>query len=332
MARKTLGFVPLIWKCDSCGTLNPGPIKTCTSCGAPQPTDVEFLRVDEEQFNFIKDEALIREAKAGPDIHCPYCGTRNPADAKLCSNCGGNLTLDSEVRKTGQEVRTLAEAGTPPPAASPEPKKKRGRMFTIFVVIGGLAIVAACIVLLMLLLNTDDVSATVTDIAWERQIAIEEFTTVTQTDWWDEVPADGEIKSCTQSYRYTADEPVANSTEVCGEERVEDTGTGIGEVVQDCVYEVYDDYCEYTILAWVVVETVTAEGEDLNPSWPAPILNTDQRLGERSETYIILFSADGETYRYTTQSEDLYLAAEPGSRWKLEVNQLGGVKAIEPAN
>ncbi len=43
-------------------TKNPGPIKTCTACGAPQPEDVEFTRVDQETFNFIKDEALIRMA------------------------------------------------------------------------------------------------------------------------------------------------------------------------------------------------------------------------------------------------------------------------------
>ena len=64
--------------CPSCETQNPGKIKSCTSCGAPQPDDVEFLLVEEDKFNFIKDEALIRMAKAGPDIHCPYCGTRSP--------------------------------------------------------------------------------------------------------------------------------------------------------------------------------------------------------------------------------------------------------------
>ena len=48
MARKTLGFVPLIWQCPHCETQNPGPIKTCTSCGAPQPDNVDFKTVDEK--------------------------------------------------------------------------------------------------------------------------------------------------------------------------------------------------------------------------------------------------------------------------------------------
>jgi len=42
MARKVLGYVQLIWKCGYCGTQNPGAIKSCTQCGAPQSPDVQF--------------------------------------------------------------------------------------------------------------------------------------------------------------------------------------------------------------------------------------------------------------------------------------------------
>ena len=332
MARKTLGFVPLIWVCPYCATKNPGPIKTCTSCGAPQPDDVEFLQVDDDEFNFIKDEALIRMAKAGPDIHCPYCGTRNPATAELCSNCGGELNVGGKARKAGQEVRTVEEAQAPPPVAAPKPKKKRSRWFTIFAVIGVLALIACLIVTFMLFLKTDTVTATVTDVQWERSIAVEAFTTTTEQDWWDEVPEGAEVLTCTQEYRYTSEEPEPNATEVCGEERVEDTGTGIGEVVQDCTYQVYDDYCEYEIMDWVVVDTITESGDNLNPAWPVTNLTENQRLGARDETYSIVFTDNGDSYTYTTTTDDLFLIAEPGSTWLLEVNQLGGVQSIEPAD
>jgi len=332
MARKSLGFVPLIWQCDSCGTQNPGPVKTCTSCGAPQPTDVEFLRVDEEKFNFIKDEALIREAKAGPNIHCPFCGTRNPASAKLCSNCGGELTMGGKAREAGQKVRTKAEAEQRLPVDVPKPKKKRSRSFTIFAIIAGLVVITGCIVLLMLLLNTDAVTATVTDVAWERAIAVEEYTTVTRNDWLDEIPANADVGSCTLSYRYTSEQEQPNATEVCSEAEYIDTGTGLAEKVVECVYEIWDDYCEYTVLDWVLVENVTTSGDDLNPYWPDPNLSSEQRFGEQSESYVIIFSGDGETYRYSTSDVNLFLEAQTGSRWRLEVNQLGGVQSIEPAN
>ena len=336
MARKSLGFIPLIWECPSCGTQNPGPIKTCTACGAPQPEDVAFQKVDEAQFNFIKDEALIRMAKAGPDIHCPFCGTRNPATAETCSRCGGDLSMGGKAREAGHTVGTTAETQSQPaaipPAAASIPKKQRSRAFTIFAALGVIACLAGLIVIILLLLKTDDVTATVRDVAWERSIAIESYTTVTDRDWWDNIPEGAQIQSCSQEYRYTSNEPQANATEVCSEAYVEDTGTGIGEVVQDCTYEVYDDYCEYTMMAWVVVNTVTESGENLSPLWPDPTLSTGQRLGDYTENYRILFSGDGETYTFTTTDSDLFMMAEPGSRWILQVNSLGGIQSIEPAN
>jgi len=340
MARKSLGFVPLIWVCPSCGTQNPGPIKSCTACGAPQPDDVEFLQVDEEQFNFIKDEALIRMAKAGPDIHCPYCGTRNTAGTEYCKKCGGDISQGGKARKTGGKVRTAAEAQQAPPpqpeasskpAPSQKPRKKLSRTATILIVIAGLALIAACIAVIIILTKSEEVNAVVTDVQWERSIAIEAYSPVTESDWWDEIPEDAEILSCTEKYRYTSDEPVANSTEVCGEEYVEDTGTGVGEVVQDCTYEVYDDYCDYTVMEWVVVETVTETGDDLAPFWPDMTLQTDQREGERTEEYTIFFEVDNEDYEYTTSDESLFSLADPGSKWILDVNKLG-VKSAEPAN
>jgi hypothetical protein len=330
MTRKSLGFVPLIWQCASCNTQNPGPIKSCTSCGAPQPENVEFLQVDEERFNFIKDEALIRMAKAGPDIHCPFCGTRNRATDDLCKQCGGDLSWGGKQRSTGQRVRTVAEAQAPPAPVAPVDKKRKAPSLAVILVI--LAVIIGCVVLLVLLLRTDDVTAAVSEVQWERSVAIEAYTSVTSNAWWDEVPADGQVTSCSTRYRYTSDTPQVSATEVCGEPYVEDTGTGVGEVVQDCTYEVYDDYCEYTAMAWVVVETVTESGRDLSPAWPALNLLADQREGERNETYLIIFRDGGDSYRFTTTNAQLFMQAQPGSRWTLQINQLGGVQSIEPIN
>ncbi len=333
MARKSLGFVPLIWECPFCNTQNPGPIKSCTSCGAPQPDDVEFLQVDEEEFNFIKDEALIRMAKAGPNVHCPFCGTRNPATAELCVQCGGDLTMGGKARKTGQKVRTVSETHERKPApVTEEPKKKRATGCIILGAIGALAVIAGLVVLLFLLLKTDEVLGSVSSVKWERSIAIEAYMPVTKSDWWDEIPDDAEILSCSEKYRYTSDEPQPNATEVCSEAEVEDTGTGVGEVVQECVYEVYDEYCDYTVMAWDVADTVSASGSDLDPYWPSVNLATDQREGDRSEDYVINFDTDGKDYSYSTSNLDLFIQAKPGSQWILNVNQLGGVQSIEPAN
>jgi hypothetical protein len=111
---------------------------------------------------------------------------------------------------------------------------------------------------------------------------------------------------------------------------VQDTGTGVGEVVQDCTYEVYDDYCEYTAMAWVVVRTVTESGHDLSPFWPAVNLQSGEREGDRAENYVINFRDGSDSYRFTTRNAEIFSQAEIGSRWILNINQLGGVQSLQP--
>ena len=89
MAKKKIGYVELRWICPKCGTVNPGPVKLCNGCGAAQPVDVKFEQATRQEL--ITDETAKTKAQAGADIHCPYCGTRNAAEAKVCVQCGGDL-------------------------------------------------------------------------------------------------------------------------------------------------------------------------------------------------------------------------------------------------
>lgn len=122
MARKTLGYVKTEWTCPNCNTRNPGPQKTCVNCGAPQPENVSFSLGAAPEF--VQDEKEIQAAAAGADIHCPYCGARNPAAAQTCSQCGGDL-LEGKQREAGRELKrpagpktlTCTNCGTENPAA-----------------------------------------------------------------------------------------------------------------------------------------------------------------------------------------------------------------------
>lgn len=101
MPKETLGYVKLEWTCPNCGHRNPGPQQVCTQCGAPQPKDVEFEQAAQEKL--LTDQKEIEAAKAGPDIHCAYCGTRNPAGAKTCRRCGADLS-EGAARATGRVI------------------------------------------------------------------------------------------------------------------------------------------------------------------------------------------------------------------------------------
>ncbi len=355
MAKETVGYVQLEWTCPFCGTRNPGPNKKCSSCGSPQPEDVQFEQAAQEEL--IADEQLIEKAKSGPDIHCPFCGTRNPAGATTCANCMGDLT-DAEARAKGKVVGkyrkeaapdiacpfcgtmnpanahtcsncngNLHEPAAPQPAAPPAPQRRLG----VAGIIGIVAIIAACIFIFSLFLRTDDVNGRVSTVEWTRSIAIEALVPVERSAFIDEIPAEIEVYDCRRQLHHVQDEPAPDAEKICGTPYTVDTGTGIGEVVQDCQYQVYEDYCRFTVDEWQQVDVVTERGANLNPIWPQPQLTSDQRLGAEQQQFEVIFESDGERYTYTTDSADQFARFEIGSEWILQVNQLGGVVSVEPA-
>jgi predicted nucleic acid-binding Zn ribbon protein len=362
MARKTVGYVELEWTCPHCETRNPGPNKYCNGCGAPQPEDVEFEQPLQEKL--IEDEAKIALAKAGPDIHCPYCGTRNPAQAKFCGSCGGDIE-GGKARDAGRVVGAhRREAAAPvqcpscgslnPPAARkcsncgasltredrPTPQVEvetmpasppRRRISTGLILILSLACLAIGAFAIIMMTRTEELVGEVRDVSWTHTIPIEAIGSVEHQDWLDEIPADAEVGTCRSEYHHTQDEPTLNSREICGTPYTVDTGTGVGEVVQDCVYEIYEDYCTYTAQEWQIVDEVTVTGSDLDPYWPRVDLGLEQREGQAIEEYETTFWSEEGTYTYTPRDETEFRQFVLGSRWVLTVNTFNTVISVEAA-
>lgn len=361
MVKKTVGYVKLEWTCPRCGTRNPGPNKFCTGCGAPQPKDIQFEQASQEKL--IEDEAELARAKAGPDVHCPYCGSRNPAGAKFCGACGGDLA-GAQARQAGRVVGafqpgpaapiicpscgtqnpgdalacsscgtslTRSRPAEPAPAASPAGGTRRS-LPVIGIVLGGIVLCVLAIAGVVLLGRTNDLQGRVQDTRWTRSIVIEELGPVQLGDWQDELPSDAQSATCSLKYRTSSDEPAAVSTEVCGTPYTVDTGGGYGEVVQDCTYEVYDQWCEYTTNEWHTIDTTTASGSDLSPYWPELTLSDSQRSGEESETYEVTFQTPQGVYDYTPTDIAEYSQFQTGSEWILRVNGLGAIISVEPAH
>ena len=389
MVKKTLGYVELEWTCSQCGTRNPGPQKACTSCGSPQSKRVEFDQAPEEKL--LTDKEEIARAKAGPDVHCAFCGARNPAGAERCTQCNADLG-EAQARESGRvlgahrsgaaapvkcpkcgaenpgtakrcsqcnsalsAVRSAAsKAPSPRKAARPSSRRKTsrssrktkartsaasksqgkgaGNLILILFLIGfSLAVLCGCVMFVLSQIPAKQTIGVVESVSWERRIEIEELGNVTHEDWRDEIPSDARIGTCREKYRRTQDSPAPNATEVCGTPYTVDTGTGHGEVVQDCEYEVYDDWCQYTVRDWKKVDTEISRGDDLRPYWPDPYLSRDQREGERDESYKVVLDADGERYTYHPRDEADFRRCQIGTRWSLTINVLGNIKSMEPA-
>jgi ribosomal protein L40E len=367
MVRKTLGYVELEWSCPQCGTRNPGTHKSCASCGAAQPAKVEFHQAAEEKL--ITDPAEIARAKAGPDVHCAFCGARNPADAQKCSQCGADLTT-ATARESGQVLGAF-HAGPAPQVECPQcgtlndanalkcsqcnaslPRSERpsprqatprrtetasrptGRLGRIGIIGLATAALLVCVVGFLIVRSispAQEITAQVQDISWTRSIQILGLRDVTRENWRDEIPSGVSVGRCTKKQHHTQDEPAPQATEVCGTPYVIDQGTGRGEVVQDCKYLVYADWCQYTAQEWAEVDVVTLAGNDPLPRWPEPVLGAQQRQGNQDESYEVTFAGGGRTYTYTTSDPATFAQYQVGSRWVLKVGGLGGIRPVGPA-
>jgi hypothetical protein len=125
-------------------------------------------------------------------------------------------------------------------------------------------------------------------------------------------------------------EPRPNSEEVCGTPYSVDTGSGYAEVVQDCEYHVYEDYCSYSVIEWSEIDTVSLTGSELSAEWPDPVLSKEQRLGEGSETYTVYFNTNDRDYTYSISDYESFQQFQIGTKWNLEVNTFGGVVSVAP--
>ena len=356
MARKTVGYVELEWTCKRCGTKNPGKQTVCSSCGGAMEATDQFELPEEQKL--ITDQPKADEAPKGADIHCPYCGARNPAGTAECIQCGGDIK-EGAAREAGKVLGAhtaapvpdiacpycaaqikansqrcpncggdlLQRAEKPAPALTP---KKMPLWMIIALAAFGVLCIGGIIAFIALSGKTSDVTGQVQSVAWERTISILAQRPVERETWEDNLPQEAENISCRDEYRRTSDFPELKSTEVCGTPYTVDTGSGEGEVVQDCQYRVYDTYCSYTVLEWQVVDQLVAQGSNLQPAWPSLSLASDQREGDRVEEFVVTFSAGGQLYRYTVPDASTFAQFAPGSQWTLKINTFGVLTSVSP--
>lgn len=352
MPQEELGYIELEWTCENCGSRNPGTRKNCATCGAAMSARNQFeLPAQQER---LTDQDKVARAAVGPDIACPYCGTRNLGNATACKQCGGDLkgaraqssggvlgafddapqaeikcatcgALNSARAAKCQScsaplprLKTQAAA----PTSAPAPAQTIPRAWLIGGVIVALLLCAGA---MFLLFRSSDARATVDRVTWQRTIAIMAQMPVRDATWQDQLPSDAKVLGCELKDRRYSNSPEPNSKKICGTPYVIDQGNGMGQVAQDCQYLVRDQYCSFTRLQWSVVDTVTARGADLNPVWPALALQNEQKEGNRAEEYRVEFVSGKDRYTYNPSSAQEFARFLPGSQWGLKVNAFGSV-------
>ena len=345
-SRRSKGFVENVWTCPNCDGENKGSVKTCENCGAPQPDDVQFHLPSEQKL--VKDEAKIKAAAAGADIHCGFCGTRNPGDAVTCSQCGGDLS-EGQARESGRVMQA-----PPPPlkvikcdncetenpgtnsvcsncgAALPKPQAAQPVMAktssavgqsvkkkpTNWKLIGGiLGFLAVCGVVMYFLFGrtVSTVGATVTSVYWETSVPVQELRDVDYSNETGSPPSN--------AYNVTS------YTEEQCETKYIDQGNGFSEEVEECTYT---DYYSYTVDEWTTIDTVTRQGNNLQPIYADPTISSNQQLGEKTVIYEITFlTEDGDSKIYSPSKLEDFQKFDIGSSWILGLNTLEGITSVE---
>ena len=357
------------WDCIYCeARAIRGRHMVCPNCQRARPAGVKFYLP--ENAEEIQEEFLIERANIGPDWICPFCESSNASDATVCQRCmapkGTEVTEQNRIRyAVGQVARegdlaAQEKAAYEPeePVPTPAPKKRSSRQ--LLMVAGILfALLCLCGSLAFFLFRGNDASAVVTDVRWERSIAVQEYGTVTEEGW--SLPAGGRIVDQYEDIR--AYEQVQVGTEtverevservqvgereyVCGQE---DLGNGFFEDVyctepvyetqyhtetfEEPVYEdqpIYDTYYVFEIDTWSTIRTESASGTDFNLFWPAVDLNDEEREGDRQATYITVFqTSDGDTYE-VEHSEDEWRQYAIGDEVTLEIDSFGNVTDVSP--
>jgi ribosomal protein L40E len=362
MAKETLGYVKLEWVCPKCGSRNPGPEKTCLSCGAPQPENVAFVQADQQKL--ITEAEEVAKAKAGADIHCGFCGARNPAGTEICTQCGADLVHGTR-REAGRVIGAFStgpvkqtacpNCGQPNPetalkcancgaslertpaaeaASMPRPaaaRSSRGVLGIGALLVVGILCLGAFIAFAVLSMRTEGRTGVVEGVSWTTQVTIEGLQPVDYDGWRDEIPADAQIEACSEKVFTVQDEPAPNSNKVCGTPYTVDKGSGYAEVVQDCQYEVLKDYCNYSVMEYRQVDLISQQGNDYSPAWPDPEIASDQRIGAKEQLFQIVFETSEGQYTYKTNDLSQYQQFQIGSEWILNINSFGNLVSVEPA-
>jgi hypothetical protein len=350
MERRSKGFIELEWTCPNCNTRNKGFDKTCVSCGAPQPDNVQFEAPAEKKL--VSEEKAQELRGRSADIHCGFCGTRNPSTAATCSQCGADLK-EGKARQAGREIDlpagkledvTCTNCGTvnpgtnincsqcgaalprpaaPPPgmpasttaanAAGQGAKKKPN--WLLFGGIGAALLICCVAALFLFVFPSQSVQGTVADVYWQTSVPVQEIRAVDYNDERGNPPSDAYNVSCYD-----------DSQEVC-EEKTIDRGDGSAEIVEECHTET-ERYCDYTLDEWTTIQTYTLDGHDLNPYYERPSLTNDQRLGNENADYTVYFDTEKGEITYEPGNLGEFQQFQIDSTWTLKLNAVGGVLSV----
>lgn len=350
------------WDCQYCGEKGiPGDQRECTSCGHPRDESIKFYMKDN---NYVSEEKAAKISRK-PDWYCSYCNTLNNSEKTECEGCGASRS-DSEKNYFEIQAEKAAKAAN---ALKITKSKKRSDddfddeefddeepeekiKMTKQTKIRFFGLLALIVLALTVIFIPKKKAVEVSGLSWERDIQIEKYANVDESDW--ELPDGANLHSQRQEihhYNHVIDHyedvEVQKSREVLDgydtHTRYNDLGNGYFEEESyqtpryrtEYYYEtesrpvyrddpVYATKYYYDIWKWIPYRDVYSSGADHNPYWGELDLSDDEREAYREGTYEVTFSnKKGKTFTYEIPEEDwngynigdkLKIKTSPGSK------------------
>lgn len=173
-------------------------------------------------------------------------------------------------------------------------------------------------------------TASVSSMRWTTSVQVMGNIDSRDSGWRDELPSDAKNVECQDRLKYTSDEEVAGSREVCGEPYSIDLGNGYEQLTQDCQYEVYEKYCNYTTSTWGLIDTKRTSGSGKNPELPYVDTSRGYEMGDQSVSYeVTLRDENGETYTLNPSSQTEYNSYSIGDEYVIDLNSYGRITGME---
>jgi len=192
----------MLWDCPFCGTKKLLGLdhRHCPSFGATQDPEWRYFPPEEEKIA-VEDHEFT-----GADKSCPACDTANSSKTAFCVNCGSPMDgskgvqtrsdqVQAEGTAFGEESATEARAdfkaqkdAARAVKTTPPPKKKSKIGCVIGCLVVGVVVVITLIAVAVLWQKPAAVR--VVGHSWERTIDIEEYRTVSESEWCDSKPSD----------------------------------------------------------------------------------------------------------------------------------------------
>lgn len=334
------------WDCQYCYTKGiQGRLTRCPYCGKSRGVGTEFYL--KEKDNVVSDKDIEEK----PDWYCSYCDTLNPYSRKDCINCGSlrNESTDNYFSLKDRKNNLNNEKIESKKTIKNWKDLIQGHELIIVIVLL-VMLIFSVMVTIKLTKNIfyNDVTLDITEKSWSREIQIEEYKVVRQSDW--SLPADGKL-AYTKEEIYTYNQILDHYEEVTeqkseqyisGYETIDnyvDLGNGYyenrsyqkpiystryyTETYQKPVYRsepVYKTKYYYDAERWVYVRSVTAEGNE-EPYWPdSQSLKDNEREGNKIEKYFIT-GVDKKNQKNTYNiSYDLWNQLSVGDKAKLFIS------------